>query len=96
MALSRTFRWTAGVGTVVLTSRCRYQNQSSAQQMGLYSVDAVTGVVTLGVDHTNNITMGSGRPSLRLESIETYEHGLFLADFLHMPPSQCGLWPACE
>ncbi|KAF7543567.1 hypothetical protein G7Z17_g10641 [Cylindrodendrum hubeiense] len=31
---------------------------------------------------------------LRLESKESFERGLFIADFLHMPPSQCGVWPA--
>ena len=74
----------------------RYQSQNDAQAQGLYSVDSGTGVVRLGVDHTNMYEVDQGRPSVRLESKESWNHGLFIADFLHMPPSQCGLWPACK
>ena len=54
--------------------------------------------MTLRVDSTHNYTNtpGSGRPSVRLESKEAYTHGLFIADFAHMPPGQCGVWPACR
>ncbi|KAL7922241.1 glycoside hydrolase family 16 protein [Trichoderma austrokoningii] len=72
-----------------------YQNRQNAEQMGLYSVDPSSGVVRIGVDSTQKYSPEDrGRPSIRIESKETYEHGLFIADFLHMPPSQCGLWPA--
>ncbi|KAG6086238.1 hypothetical protein E4U15_000796 [Claviceps sp. LM218 group G6] len=71
-----------------------YQSRPNAEARGLYSVDESTGVVRLGVDHTNVLPLTGGRPSIRLESKEAYTHGLFVADFLHMPPSQCGLWPA--
>lgn len=64
--------------------------------MGLYSVDPDTQVVRLGVDHTNTYKLDQGRPSLRLESKEAFNHGLWIADFAHMPPSQCGVWPACR
>lgn len=64
--------------------------------MGLYSIDLDTGAVRLGVDHTNKYSLDAGRPSLRLHSKAEYNHGLFIADFLHMPPSQCGVWPACK
>ncbi|KAL7950179.1 hypothetical protein V8C42DRAFT_341040 [Trichoderma barbatum] len=67
----------------------------NAHAMGLYHVDERSGVVRLGVDSTHNYSLSDrGRPSIRIESKETYDHGLFIADFLHMPPSQCGLWPA--
>ncbi|PON29393.1 hypothetical protein TGAM01_v201642 [Trichoderma gamsii] len=67
----------------------------NAEQMGLYSIDHNSGVVRIGVDSTQRYsTLDQGRPSIRIESKETYEHGLFIADFLHMPPSHCGLWPA--
>ncbi|OTA07657.1 hypothetical protein A9Z42_0085750 [Trichoderma parareesei] len=63
--------------------------------MGLYSIDERSGVVRLGVDSTNEVSLSDrGRPSIRIESKATYDHGLFIADFLHMPPSHCGLWPA--
>lgn len=72
-----------------------YQNRTSAQAKGLFSVDEKTGVVRLGVDHTNTYAVNEGRPSVRLESKASFNHGLFIADFLHMPSSQCSLWLAC-
>ncbi|UKZ73836.1 hypothetical protein TrVFT333_001489 [Trichoderma virens FT-333] len=72
-----------------------YQSRQDAESMGLYHIDERTGVVRLGVDSTNSYSVTDrGRPSIRIESKETYDHGLFIADFLHMPPSECGLWPA--
>ncbi|PHH84669.1 hypothetical protein CDD83_1579 [Cordyceps sp. RAO-2017] len=71
-----------------------YQGRSGALAKGLFSVDEGTGVVRLGVDHKHTYRPDEGRPSIRLESKDTFDHGLFIADFLHMPPSQCGLWPA--
>ncbi|KAH0597312.1 hypothetical protein MHUMG1_04689 [Metarhizium humberi] len=71
-----------------------YQSRQNAEALGLYSVDEKTGVVRLGVDSTNTYPLTAGRPSIRLESKEAFNHGLFIADFLHMPPSQCGVWPA--
>ncbi|KKO99151.1 hypothetical protein THAR02_08742 [Trichoderma harzianum] len=72
-----------------------YQNRQNAQVMGLYQIDDRTGVVRLGVDSTNYYSvLDRGRPSIRLESKDTFDQGLFIADFLHMPPSHCGLWPA--
>ncbi|KAJ6783439.1 hypothetical protein PWT90_01686 [Aphanocladium album] len=72
----------------------RYQSQANAASRGLFAVDEQTGVVRLGVDYQNTYDTSSGRPSIRIESKEVYNHGLFIADFLHMPPSQCGVWPA--
>ncbi|POR36233.1 Putative endo-1,3(4)-beta-glucanase, partial [Tolypocladium paradoxum] len=66
-----------------------YQSRNSAEAMGLFSVDESTGVVRLGVDHTNTYALNEGRPSIRLESKAAYNEGLFIADFLHMPPSHC-------
>lgn len=73
-----------------------YQNQEDALGKGLYSIDPDTNAVRLGVDSTNKYDLDEGRPSIRIESKESYEKGLFIADFLHMPPSQCGVWPACK
>ncbi|OLN95696.1 Endo-1,3(4)-beta-glucanase-like protein 2 [Colletotrichum chlorophyti] len=72
----------------------RYQSQPDALSKGLYSIDPETQAVTLGVDNTNVYGLGEGRPSVRLESKRQYNHGLFIGDFAHMPPSVCGLWPA--
>ncbi|PTB70742.1 glycoside hydrolase family 16 protein, partial [Trichoderma citrinoviride] len=72
-----------------------YQSRRDAEALGLYSIDDRTGVVRLGVDSTHEYSLADrGRPSIRIESKATYDHGLFIADFLHMPPSHCGLWPA--
>ncbi|KZL70204.1 endo-1,3(4)-beta-glucanase [Colletotrichum tofieldiae] len=72
----------------------RYQSQPDALAKGLYSINPATQAVTLGVDNTNVYGLNEGRPSLRLESKRQYNHGLFIGDFAHMPPSVCGLWPA--
>jgi hypothetical protein len=51
----------------------------------------------MGVDYKNPIPLdGSarGRPSVRIESKQFYNHGLFIADLAHMPASVCGTWPA--
>lgn len=46
----------------------------------------------LGVDSTNSFD--TGRPSLRLTSKDSFNHGLFLFDIAHMPGGQCGVWPS--
>ncbi|GKT85294.1 endo-1,3(4)-beta-glucanase [Colletotrichum tofieldiae] len=65
----------------------RYQSQPDALAKGLYSINPATQAVTLGVDNTNVYGLNEGRPSLRLESKRQYNHGLFIGDFAHMPPS---------
>lgn len=74
----------------------KYQSQANAAAAGLFAVDPETGAVRIGVDHTNTYSFSEGRPSIRIESKRAYNQGLFIADFLHMPPSQCGVWPACK
>jgi hypothetical protein len=49
----------------------------------------------LGVDFTTPLTVnGPGRGSVRMESKNRYNHGLFIVDFKHMPGGQCGTWPS--
>ncbi|KAL7937964.1 glycoside hydrolase family 16 protein [Trichoderma chlorosporum] len=92
-ALLSSFNWFDGIDPS--HGFVSYQNRQNAQSMGLYNIDERTGVVRLGVDSTHSYSITDrGRPSIRIESRETYDHGLFIADFLHMPPSHCGLWPA--
>jgi hypothetical protein len=52
------------------------------------------GHIYMGVDHTSKIPANAGRPSVRIESKATFNHGLLLADISHMPDSTCGTWPA--
>ncbi len=49
-------------------------------------------MVYLGVDHQTTNTP-DGRPSTRVTSQKSYNHGLFVADIVHMPVG-CGVWPA--
>lgn len=81
-------------GTDLSNGFVSYQSRSDAEAQGLYSINTDTDSVRLGVDSTHTYLLSQGRPSIRLESKESYNHGLFIADFLHMPPSQCGVWPA--
>ncbi|RDW92231.1 hypothetical protein BP5796_01625 [Coleophoma crateriformis] len=49
-----------------------------------------------GVDSVTNLANSNvrGRASVRLQSSNIYNHGLFIADIAHMPASVCGTWPA--
>ncbi|KAF2482525.1 concanavalin A-like lectin/glucanase domain-containing protein, partial [Neohortaea acidophila] len=71
----------------------RYVNETVAVQNG-YTKTTNEGTAVIGVDTTNLWpTGGPGRPSVRLISDNTYTHGLFILDVLHMPFG-CGTWPA--
>ncbi|KAM0228977.1 hypothetical protein ACHAP5_011801 [Fusarium lateritium] len=72
----------------------QYQDLRGAWQYGLYAVDPFSENVRIRPDSTNKVGLDEGRPSVRLESKESYQYGLFIADFQHMPISQCGTWPA--
>jgi hypothetical protein len=51
--------------------------------------------VFLGVDNTTVLDVGgAGRNSVRLTSNASYNKGLFVGDFAHIPGSNCGSWPA--
>jgi len=51
--------------------------------------------VFIGVDNTTVLDpAGPGRNSVRLQSNTAYNQGLFIADFAHVPGSNCGSWPA--
>jgi hypothetical protein len=73
-----------------------YVPKDEAMNLGLarYQDDQVY----LGVDDTSTLdssTVGSGngRKSVRLEGVQTFDNGLIVADFEHLP-SGCGQWPA--
>src|SRR5271170_4539783 len=79
--------------------RSRYVDEATAQQDGLISAGTTT---YIGVDYTHtyngsapyyNIN-GVGRPSVRIQSQQSWTHGLFIADITHMPGGICGTWPA--
>ncbi|KAK7527798.1 concanavalin A-like lectin/glucanase domain-containing protein [Phyllosticta citriasiana] len=70
-----------------------YVNKSYAQADGL--IGNTSDRVYMGVDttHTYNVYSDRGRPSVRLQSTQSYTHGLFILDLNHMPYG-CGTWPA--
>jgi hypothetical protein len=49
--------------------------------------------VYLGVDYTT-VNPSAGRASVRVTSKKSYDGGLFIADFQHMPGSTCSYWGA--
>ncbi|KAJ5787983.1 hypothetical protein N7457_002973 [Penicillium paradoxum] len=68
-----------------------YVDRSTASANGL--INTKDNGVYIGVDHTN-VASRPGRNSIRLESTNTYKHGLVILDLAHMPSSTCGTWPA--
>ncbi|KAL5374001.1 hypothetical protein DPSP01_012305 [Paraphaeosphaeria sporulosa] len=70
-----------------------YVNQATAQSKGLYRTQ--NNQVYIGVDSSTVLNPnGVGRDSVRLQSNRAYTHGLVIADFAHVPGSNCGSWPA--
>ncbi|KAF7920702.1 hypothetical protein BELL_0273g00040 [Botrytis elliptica] len=77
-------------GFVSYTSKEVAGNANSELGVALTKVE--NGQAYMGVDYVNVVT--TGRPSVRIQSKETYTHGLIIADLAHMPASICGTWPA--
>lgn len=49
----------------------------------------------MGVDTTSVLNPnGPGRKSVRIQSKRAYNQALVIADFAHVPGSNCGSWPA--
>ncbi|KAL2847639.1 concanavalin A-like lectin/glucanase domain-containing protein [Aspergillus pseudodeflectus] len=71
-----------------------YVNQSHAENSGLAKITD-TGSLYLGVDYDTVLSpSGPGRESVRIESNEYFDQGLYVVDIQHMPGSICGTWPA--
>jgi hypothetical protein len=73
-----------------------YVSKEDATSLGLARIE--DGRVRLGVDTTQVLSLqepgeGYGRKSVRLEGVQTFDNGLFITDFDHLP-SGCGMWPA--
>lgn len=58
--------------------------------------DTTSGTAVMRVDDTNTYTPGvdTGRPSIRAQTLNQYQYGLFILDLAHMPGGACGSWPA--
>ena len=71
----------------------RYVNSTVAFQ-NQYAYTTSVNTVIMKADTANKFPPGGpGRPSVRVISDNTYNHGLFLLDLKHMPWG-CGTWPA--
>lgn len=63
---------------------------------GLIAVSPM-GTAYIGVDHQTVLDPnGVGRDSVRIQSKQTYTHGLIITDLANMPGQICGTWPARE
>jgi hypothetical protein len=66
-----------------------YVSLATAEQNGLINLTEVgnTGIARWGVDTTAILDPGAnlGRMSVRLQSVKTYTHGLFILDVAHIP-----------
>lgn len=71
-----------------------YVSKDEATAMGLARV--IGNQVYLGVDNNSvvDVKPQGGRKSVRLESQDTIDGGILIADFAHLPANACGMWPA--
>ncbi|KAK5109983.1 hypothetical protein LTR62_006350 [Meristemomyces frigidus] len=83
--------WTSADPTI---GYVHYVDQTTAQQHGM--VDITSTSTSWGVDTTQILDPNAnlGRLSIRLTSLQSWTHGLFVLDLEHMPANQCGTWPA--
>ncbi|KAL2408930.1 putative endo-1,3(4)-beta-glucanase [Exophiala dermatitidis] len=75
----------------------KYVDLETANQTGLAgfaSSDSFDNAIYLGVDWWSLNVTPDGRPSTRVESKDTFNHSLWIADIKHMPGGICGSWPA--
>lgn len=71
----------------------QYRSQADAESMGLIST--ANGQVYIGPDINSTYDPeGKGRDSVRITSKATYNGGLMIAKFAHLPVQACGAWPA--
>lgn len=67
-----------------------YQTKSTAQSMGLVSINGA-GNAIMAVETTP--VVAQNRSSIRIQTNNQYNSGLFIIDAVHMPVA-CGVWPA--
>jgi hypothetical protein len=48
----------------------------------------------MGVDYTTTLSGAQNGSAVRIEGTDTFTHGLFITDLVHMPGGICGTWPA--
>lgn len=72
-----------------------YLPKEAATSLGIARIE--DDKVYLGADTRSTSSQepgeGNSRKSIRIEGTQTFDNGLFVADFDHLP-SGCGVWPA--
>ena len=71
-----------------------YVDRTVAEQYHMINTTETT--VSWGVDTSQILDPNAnlGRLSLRLTTIRTWTHGLFILDLAHIPAAVCGTWPS--
>lgn len=69
-----------------------YRNRKDAADLGLIKTDG--SAAFLGVNHGKPLAFNRGLDSVKIVSKQTYDKGLIIADFTHLPKPACGQWPA--
>lgn len=71
-----------------------FLDESTANATGLAGfIDAGNGNLAVYMAADTTSSSGTGRGSVRVSSTQTYQHGLFIIDILHIPTG-CGTWPS--
>lgn len=83
--------WTAGDPTYGFV---HYVDQATAEAYGMINVAEHPAEWRADATQVLDPDSALGRLSIRLTSIQSWTHGLFILDLVHMPPNQCGVWPA--
>ncbi|EKM50659.1 glycoside hydrolase family 16 protein [Phanerochaete carnosa HHB-10118-sp] len=84
--------WTFFTDPDPTSGQVNYLSQSDAQAAGLAFVQS-DNTTKIGVDSTTQLQPGQPRNSVRIQTVKTYDSGLFIADFFAMPHG-CSVWPA--
>ena len=71
-----------------------YVDAATASSTGLTNITA-DDVIHIKVDNTTVLQPGQNRNSVRIQSKNRYNGGLFILDVIHMPGG-CSIWPAGE
>jgi hypothetical protein len=72
-----------------------YVSKQDATSIGL--ARTIGAQVYLGADNSSSYDVtqpDAGRKSVRLESHDTIDSGIIIADFEHLPANACGMWPS--
>lgn len=72
-----------------------YRSRADAETLGLIATQGTE--MYIGVDHANSLSNApgsQGRNSVRIESKKSFDSGLIIASFSHLPKPVCGSWPA--